>query len=528
MSLIQLPADRFAAAGEAARVTLARRSRPGRQLHPLLHPAMPVLDGRRYGLPRWQLYLGTRGRRWIMAPWEQSVILIGRSGKGKTRRVIAPNVMLWPGSVVATTTKRDLLDMVSACRTRRGVVWCWDPHEQVGELPPGVRRLDYSLVAGCADMSVARRRARALGTGISKGVSDGGLWEAASVQLLSLLLHAAALRRLPDTAVRSWIAQQKLDEAARICAESGSSADAQDTLQGLQGSRAAKSIDSLWFQVGVMLAPLDSDPVRRSLARAGTSSWNPAAFLERPNTLVMITPDNAQADLAPLAVSLLEDVRAAALRIADRTPGGALSVPLLLALDECRNIAPIPALANLITTGRSRAIHVIAAFQHYRQAEHLWGAEAAGLIFSGVTSLFFSDCGDREVTTRLSELSDRHGVPQVTHNVSRSAEGPFARWRVWETSHTQTEHHGFVQMPVYSEAQIRNIPATHAWVLMPGAPLGLIEVVDFEAVDPFARWAAMPPIVDTLSPVASDDEGPAEAADPQPVAGRSSSWWRNL
>ncbi|HEY0410586.1 MAG TPA: TraM recognition domain-containing protein [Candidatus Dormibacteraeota bacterium] len=67
----------------------------------------------------------------------------------------------------------------------------------------------------------------------------------------------------------------------------------------------------------------------------------------------------------------------------------------------------IPALANLITTGRSRAIHVIAAFQHYRQAEHLWGAEAAGLIFSGTTSLFFSDCGDREVTTRLSELSDR-------------------------------------------------------------------------------------------------------------------------
>ena len=58
--------------------------------------------------------------------------------------------------------------------------------------------------------------------------------------------------------------------------------------------------------------------------------------------------------------------------------------------------------------------------------------------------------------------------------------------------------------------------------------LGLIEVVDFEAVDPFARWAAMPPIVDTVSPASSDVEEPAETADPQPVAGRSSSWWRNL
>jgi hypothetical protein len=116
----------------------------------------------------------------------------------------------------------------------------------------------------------------------------------------------------------------------------------------------------------------------------------------------------------------------------------------------------------------------------------------------------------------------------VTHNVSRSAEGPFARWRVWETSHTRTEHHGFVEMPVYSEARIRNIPATHAWVLMPGAPLGLIEVVDFEAVDPFAKWAAMPPIVDTVPPASSHGEGPAEASGPQPVATSSSAWWRNI
>jgi hypothetical protein len=38
----------------------------------------------------------------------------------------------------------------------------------------------------------------------------------------------------------------------------------------------------------------------------------------------------------------------------------------------------------------------------------------------------------------------------------------------------------------------------------------------------------MPPIVDTVSPVSSDVEGPAEAADPQPVAGQSSSWWRSI
>jgi TraM recognition site of TraD and TraG len=58
-----------------------------------------------------------------------------------------------------------------------------------------------------------------------------------------------------------------------------------------------------------------------------------------------------------------------------------------------------------------RPVPRYAAFQHYHQSEHLWGAEAAELIFSGTTSLFFSDCGDREVTTRLSELSG-HGGPR--------------------------------------------------------------------------------------------------------------------
>jgi type IV secretion system protein VirD4 len=518
VSLIPARAARLATIGEAAKVELARWARPSRRLYPWLHPAVPVLDGTRYGLPRWQLYLGTREGRWIMAPREQSVILIGRSGKGKTRRVIAPNVLLWPGVVVATTTKRDLLDIVAPCRTHRGTVWCWDPCEQVGELPTGVRRLDLSLVAGCSDMTVARRRARALAQRAGRGVTDGDLWQDASVQLIALLLHAAALRGLPDAAVRSWVAQHRLDAAIEICAERGS-ADAHDTLRGLLNTRAGRSIDSLWFQVGTVWSALDTDPLRRSLARAARSTWNPIAFLRRPNTLVMVTPANAQEDLAALAVCLLEDVRAAALRLADATPGGALALPLLLALDECRNIAPIPSLANLLTTGRSRGIHVLAAFQHYAQAVHLWGSEAPGLVFSGATSVFFSDCGEREVTARLSELSGRRWIPQVTHGASRSAEGPFARWRLSEASHGRSEHQGVVEAPVYTEAEIRSIPSSCAWVLMPEAPLGLVEVADHQSVEPFPRWASMSPLVDVV---------PRGTAAGLPDAGDDEPWWRRL
>jgi len=79
----------------SGRVRLVRRyHRP----HRLLHPAEPVLDARRYGLPRDQLYLATTSRRWITAPWQQSAIVIGPPGSGKSRSVIAPNMLLLGGA----------------------------------------------------------------------------------------------------------------------------------------------------------------------------------------------------------------------------------------------------------------------------------------------------------------------------------------------------------------------------------------------------------------------------------------------
>jgi TraM recognition site of TraD and TraG len=171
-------------------------------------------------------------------------------------------------------------------------------------------------------------------------------------------------------------------------------------------------------------------------------------------------------------------------------------------------------LPAILAEGRARSIVVLCAFQHYAQAVHLWGTEAPGLVFSGATSVFFSDCGEREVTARLSELSGRHWIAQVSHGTSRSAEGPFARWRVMETGHSRSEHHGVVEAPIYTEAEIRAIPSSCAWVLMPGAPLGLIEVADHLAVEPFASWACMSSVVDAVPP--RTVARPARGADEEP------------
>ncbi|MGH7746761.1 MAG: type IV secretory system conjugative DNA transfer family protein, partial [Candidatus Dormibacteria bacterium] len=202
---------------ETGKTRLVRRYR---RPHPLLHPAEPVLDACRYGLPRDQLYLATTSRRWVTAPWQQSAIVIGPPGSGKSRSVIAPNVLLWDGPVVATSSKRDLLDLCSGVRTHRGTVWVFDPLGVMGEPPRGTRRLCWSPLRGCGDHDVATVRAQHLAVD-THGVENGGFWATRGRQLLGELFHAAAVGGVAMSIVHSWVAQQRLAPALALCERHG-------------------------------------------------------------------------------------------------------------------------------------------------------------------------------------------------------------------------------------------------------------------------------------------------------------------
>jgi type IV secretory pathway TraG/TraD family ATPase VirD4 len=506
---------------ERIKAELARRTTsPGLRSHPWLDPVVPELDGARYGLAPGRLYAGTFGTRWVQPPADESIIAIGRKGTGKTRRLVVPNCLLWPGSVLATSVKPDLIDLLAPFRTRRGGVWVWDPFEVAGQLPPWVRRLDHSLVAGCADMQIARRRARALMTRAGRGVSDGDLWQNAAIRVIALMLHAAALRRLPDARVRSWVARQSFDDVIDIIDADGS-ADARDELDGLRHSRADRTIDSQWWVVGTTFSAFDVPSIQRSWQRAAASTWDATAFLQHPGTLILVQPEDQVDDASPLAVSLIDDIHAAALTLADRSPSRALDVPLLLALDEMRHTAPSAALARLITTGRSRRIRAIAAFQHYGQVETVFGHEADGLVWSGCSTVVFPGAGEKAITSRLADLSGPVGFPRAT--TSRSAEGLFPGLRIFEAHHSV--HRGYADRPRVSEAEVSDIPHDRAWVRMPGVPLGLVETWDVSQIDPFAAWSRMPAIVDVVSAPRlpqPEDEPPVPTLAPEPA------WWDRL
>jgi hypothetical protein len=270
-------------------------------------------------------------------------------------------------------------------------------------------------------------------------------------------------------------------------------------LQGLQDGEE-RQLRSVFAQASAMLSAFDSSRILDQADEAGRSGFDAYEFLDRPNTVFVVCPSDAQVNLAPLVVGLVEEIRSAALRISDRAAIGELALPLLLALDEVANIAPLPSLPAVLAEGRARSIVVLCAFQTYGQAEALWGQRADGLVFGGGCSLFLAGVRDEAVLRRLELLGGRHFVPQVTRSVGRSTTGPLGSLRFWEIQRTVSENHGWVEVTRLPAAVIAGVRPPDAWLLLRGLPIGLVEALDLSGLTPFSSWSGLSTVVEVSPP----------------------------
>ncbi|HEY2704436.1 MAG TPA: TraM recognition domain-containing protein [Candidatus Dormibacteraeota bacterium] len=482
-------------AAGGGRLARAVDRRSGRR--PRLRPVRATLAVEPYGLPPCEVVIGFSGRTWITAPWQHSAILLGGMGTGKTRRVIIPNVLAWTGCVLTTTTKRDVLDACAAVRSHRGTVWCFDPLGVLGGTPPAVRRLTWSPLRGCRDRDTARQRAFHLCQDAGKGSVDRTHWRTRGTQLLTELLHAAALEGLPMSTVVSWTSGFRIEPAMQIL-------ERHHDLFGLQVLKGiARTPDrersSFWSAVAGILSAFDTEAVLRCADAADACGFEPYEFLTGANSIFVVAPSDAQVDLSPLVVGLVEEVRTAALRVSDRF--GQLPVPLLLALDEVANICPLESLPSIVSEGRSRNIVVLAALQNMGQAVTRWGKDTAwGLVFGGgVATVLFPGCGDGEVLDRIEKLAGEHWVPQRTRSISRGAQGPFHAFHVFDVGHYESTQDGYVRVPRMPAAEIRQMAPGNAVVVMGHYPPGVIRVADHTELTPFRQWDRLTPVVDVVA-----------------------------
>ena len=356
-------------------------------------------------------------------------MILGPPRSGKTTSLIIPNVLSANGPVISTSTKPDVLDATVTARRSLGRCHLFDPSGTLrpsGELVP----VRWSPLQSCATWPGALAMARSLVTVGSAGLGNGGdhgegsHWTERAQALLAPLLHAAALDGSPMRTLLTWVDRRQALPAQQVLAgEPGGAAElARNLLDGLVATDG-RELSGIWSTASGCLAGFRTDEALETTARP---TFDPARFVESSDTLYIAAPAHQQAAVAPMVVGLLEDLRRAAYArhaVEADTKSAPVRPPVLMALDEVANIAPLPDLPAMVSEGGGQGVITLACFQDLSQARHRWPGRADGFPSLFGTTVVLPGIGDVATLEALSTLAGDEELVVRTVSAGQAATG---------------------------------------------------------------------------------------------------------
>ncbi|MGH9083036.1 MAG: type IV secretory system conjugative DNA transfer family protein, partial [Acidimicrobiales bacterium] len=210
--------------------------------------------------------------------------------------------------------------------------------------------------------------------------------------------------------VLHWVDRHDGSPALSILASAGGDrAAATDVLAGILSTEGREQ-SGIWSTASGVLGAYRS---KAALASTEPPYLDADTFCAGPNSLYICAAGRRQQLLAPLVVGLLTDVRDAAYRRAAHQPGGGFP-PVLLALDEVANIAPIPDLPAIVTEGAGQGLLTLACLQDLSQGRARWGREAEAFVSLFGTTVVLPGIADMPTLEALSALGGDVEIPTRT------------------------------------------------------------------------------------------------------------------
>jgi len=368
-------------------------------------------------------YLGHGGDGWCFVRPEHSVMILGPPRSGKTSSLIIPNIMVSNGPVVSTSTKPDVLDATVSVRSQRGRCLLFDPTGSVARAT-GLDQLRWSPLQSCTTWFAALTRARSLvevagSTGRTAPRGEGSHWTERAQSLMAPLLHAAALGGEDMRTLLTWVDRRQALPAQQILAAApGRSTElARNLLDGVV-STDERELSGIWSTASGALTGYRSDP---SLDATADPDFDPARFVRSTDTIYIAAPAHLQSMVAPMVVGLIDDIRHAAyLRSAEAGGYRRTHPPVVLALDEVANIAPIPDLPSLISEGGGQGVVTLACLQDLSQARTRWPEHADGFPSLFGCTVVLPGIGDVRTLEALSSLAGDEEIPTRTVSAGRT------------------------------------------------------------------------------------------------------------
>ncbi|OKK02391.1 conjugal transfer protein TraG [Streptomyces sp. CB03234] len=409
--------------------------------------------------------LGTSQRPKGVELWsraDKACRVIGPMGSGKTLRFFAPTIRNWAGPVLATSTKPDLVELTLDARRRDDrPVMVFDPQN----LAPSLPKFRWTPITGASETEVAMMRAKAFVAGsrtpgsATRSSEGSAFYKGQASKILAAFFHAAAL----DGATLDWVLKwaRKLTDPAPLGilnAHPGAGPGWADMLRTAT-TGDSRTVGNTASTLDAALEPLMHQSVLRALQGDGEDPTDFHEFLDAEGTIYLLGKDSEVNSVAPLTTAIAEDLLDVAEAHAVASPAGRLDPPLLAALDEAPNIAPIPSLRQRVADGRGRGVTVIYGLQGWASARARFGEDTANelasftnhvVVFGGAKDpVFLKDmsdlCGqvERERTTKTTTGGDRGGHSTATHMALE---------------------------PVLRGDEIRSLPEGHALVLADNLP----------------------------------------------------------
>ncbi len=442
----------------------------------------------------WHVWAGQAEDGVLRSPEGSAAIIVGPPKAGKTRKVIAPTLASWDGPALVTSTKGDIL-ATAAHRAAVGPVALYDPTASLGHPELGI---GFTPLAGCGTWDGAVEVAAALLSPASddETVRHGEHFAVAARALMAPLFHAAVLSGGGMDRARGWLGRSEFSEPSEILRAAGATI-AIEELSGIAAQAVGDYRTSVLGTAQVALAWASRVAVRQSTEAKITPQIDLGELLAQNGTLYVISPSRIQQELAPLIAALIDGLCACAIDTAITTPTGRLERPLLLALDEVANIAPIRSLPRLLSEGIQQGIVPVLGVQDMSQARARWGEhETATMWSTPALRLVLAGVADPYTAQLVSDACGEQLVwrPQISENTSTSRQ-------VERNGRTYTggDSHSYAQQRerAIQPSDLRAMPAGSALALpqgrepihvdlFPGAP-GLTEDCDWQTLCKIGR-----------------------------------------
>ncbi len=400
----------------------------------------------------------------VVLSLEDQVGIIAATGAGKTLYLMVNACLDAPGPLIATSTKPEVLDAIVEARTGQGRVWVFDPLNLAYWPEPMV----WDATAGRVDPAMATSSGLAFAGGLQVDDGrDGSFFQVQSGIIMSRLLRAAAVDGLTMDAVITWAADLKsaAQKAVAILRRSPDTAQWATTL-ATAISGTDETATSVRMTMAQKIEPLLNPVVMRQLLPTpGVSVFDPAAFVHSTDTLVLITDDQAQTNVAPLTTMLLNEVMDAAKKAAALSRTGQLDPPMRIAADEIVNVAPMPKLPGMLSDSRGGGVQWVTVFQSVAQILARWGDKDGRAILANLNcSLVLGGLQDEKALERFSALVGQVDMLQVSSTV--------------DADNVATGRSvAMAERTVLRQEEIRQLPDGTALVIYRNAPAMLVDMV---------------------------------------------------